>query len=1126
MSMERPLKRARNDYVKAYAAPFDDPALRISPRDIANGAFYDESRYIVVEIQRVTASKLTVCCTESVDGRPPKGIFDIKLGRCAEAFQRQGLKFKPFSDRIALSLKGCCVGSGSVKGSKTPQYLNVLFSYPDGIHFQLIRCDAGKTEPGVVVDIKMSEDMDEDAEADTEDDMGDGGDGGFDWFNTPSDDTLLKPSSIAKLQTSTNDVRANKSVNSKARVPAKRKHIPDSLDQHSGSSTLSALSRGSASAMSSGMSKDGPVPAVQPAIARNESLSTCVQPPFPSHDTSESIRTASSAALNATSTSSEGLAAAAQFQEDGGSSNANSNNKSKRQLKKEQLRKNRQLAKIRKRDGLKNVVGVAAKCSISPVSPRQAPPLAPSVVNGLASSKPVTTVAVTSALQTKGPATPDPPRSNPARVPPVSVSDQRNTSHGASFSSATPSQASPVLDIVPQNIMNAMVISVRALDGLYKSSSFDLQSLHRLVSAHSKSSSYWNTIGIVRHTSEPRESGKGDLHCVVELADETLGTTTWSVKVNFWADSYDKLPRPEVGNIMIIKNAAPNRGYPSLIVYKERLQWAILRSDSHEVIRAYMLFDDDLPLTSERARQMEGEDQNEPNSLNKSQVPRPRIVAEEESDEERVRLYRLELGRYCKKLSKWWNKLCSDVVEVQVSGPTYYAGRKHTLIRDLPWNGYFDCTVEILHTFHDERYDVLHVTDYTRVPHEGDLITARKKDITATLKDMTFRIEIWHDDPAYERSKTLEEGQIYSIRNCRARTDQLGNLHGKQVEDKFTKLSSINPNADLQALLERKEAAESKWAVDNKTDYPDRLIEDVETDRFFSCVVEVLHIVRDDPVVLYVTDYTSQPRLKPSYDEDWAKGLDSMIVRILLTDAQARMEKVIKPGTFLNIWNLRLHYNAAAQCLQGQLGGNERLIYPIQSPDKNDILRNLLERKEKWKASNAKPSRPAMLRTSTTISDIMKDTKITGRFQLAAKITDYSPVEPGGSLDEAVFAYCQKCEEVIPQTRRACVKCHDFDHKFVKYRLWVCLVLTDDDGHELLTTLTDECKALFDTPDQSTSEHGLRNALEKFTGIMGGLRGIEKGEAVDAPRSMFTINKWLSGPEKSLNCDIAHFEIM
>ncbi|KAF8637320.1 hypothetical protein AX17_002822 [Amanita inopinata Kibby_2008] len=464
--------------------------------------------------------------------------------------------------------------------------------------------------------------------------------------------------------------------------------------------------------------------------------------------------------------------------------------------------------------------------------------------------------------------------------------------------------------------------------------------------AELSSGQVFHLIGVVIHASQPSQSRTGDWCVNVKIVDpssprkndvsepEGLGINCFTKSSPTW------LPQPSVGDILMLRHIQiyDVKGYLKGTGFHQRFQWTIYSAREKKVHHG-----------------------------NRGEAPRSQGRADDGSypftpffDPGHSEVH------YAVKLSDWWReiedkrvKVVQEVKKISVAETSFSryepksVKRQHRLIKDagpdVQPNGYFDCTVEVLHGFmnHNDVYS-LYVTDYTK----NDLITPTEADwCTPELADYVLKIEMWDD--AARIGPTMEVGTCYSISNARMRVSRGGYCEAKVVLQRIVKLDEEDAvkSTHFKDLLSRREA----WKAEHETSAnvsQEQLIQDVVEDRFFNCTVEVLHIVEEtgyNQPAIYVTDYTTHPRLEvsPSYG-DWCRGLEGRVLKISLWDTQASMAKSITPGYFYSIRNLRLKLNPLGDCLQGELRGYERRIHQLNPHKPMEELKNLTERKNEF----------------------------------------------------------------------------------------------------------------------------------------------------------------------------------
>ena len=84
--------------------------------------------------------------------------------------------------------------------------------------------------------------------------------------------------------------------------------------------------------------------------------------------------------------------------------------------------------------------------------------------------------------------------------------------------------------------------------------------------------------------------------------------------------------------------------------------------------------------------------------------------------------------------------------------------------------------------------------------------------------------------------------------------------------------------------------------------------------------------------LLFVTDYTSRTDLAPvAATAEWTHGINAdRILKIALSDEQAKAAEDLHPGDVIAVRNLRLKALAGGRDVAGVLGGHDRLIFKLQ----------------------------------------------------------------------------------------------------------------------------------------------------------------------------------------------------
>ncbi|KAG5354094.1 hypothetical protein C0989_009792 [Termitomyces sp. Mn162] len=556
------------------------------------------------------------------------------------------------------------------------------------------------------------------------------------------------------------------------------------------------------------------------------------------------------------------------------------------------------------------------------------------------------------------------------------------------------------------------VVSARTAAGLLTATG----RYHRLADLNDPSPpSLFNIIGVVVQVSHCRTRTE-EWCCNVQLVDpsntevENL-TDAGGFRVNCFSRKYAEwLPYPDLGEILIMRDLKISNYNGTMgIGYHGRLQWAIF-STSTGKIRYGVL-----------GNAPESEGLQEGFGYTFSPFFKP-----EEAE-----------IRYCLRMADWWSEVekCrkNNVQVYQVCGTSDAIShsrprRQHRLISEagphVPPQGYFDCTVEVLHGYLNENgvYS-LYVTDYTA---NAGVYPIEASWCPPGLSDYVLQIQVW--DGAVDMARGMFAGEYYSIENARMMMSRAGYVEGKVVEKKIQKLDvkeDGNVDSHFKALLERKKAWKEVHSSEDRPDsFEYKTIGEAAENIHFHCVVEqVHHFISQSKVLrviydgngtscIYVTDYSSRNELVLGKAQStWGAGLDGFILRIALFNNQAEMAKTIQIGAFYDIKKLRLKQSPTTRQFQGQLGGIERLIFllnPKNSPDEK--LTALKQRKEKWKKSSKAVDADASIiinpsvksepnqndakqpvRRGKTIAELRTDEKCPNKTRIFARVVDFRP---------------------------------------------------------------------------------------------------------------------------------------
>ncbi|KAM6500355.1 hypothetical protein JOM56_003369 [Amanita muscaria] len=592
-----------------------------------------------------------------------------------------------------------------------------------------------------------------------------------------------------------------------------------------------------------------------------------------------------------------------------------------------------------------------------------------------------------------------------------------------------------------------------------------------------------NLIGLLVNASSPTRTRTGDWCINVKLVDPSsaakAGTTSpEAFSVNCFTKRHASwLPQSTIGNALMLRHVQIHTAQRHLkgTAYHGRFQWAIYTPNGKQLHHA------------------------EPGAQDVSSWTPFFDPCPSEID-------------YCVGLFEWWhgmeNKEGRHVQQIDPSqAVSSYEGaggvrRLHRLVKDagpdVPPNGYFDCTVEVIHG-HQNDNDVysLFVTDYTK----NGLISPTQLDWCPDgLGEYILKLEMW--DAAAKIGPTMEPGTYYSITNARMRVSRGGYVEGKVVLPKIVRLNEEDADRipKLNDLLERKKIWNSQHGA--ALEIEDRLIEEAIENQFFNCVVEVLHVIDNGygPPAIFVTDYTEHPYLS-RFEGEWCRGLERRVVRISLWDCHTTIAKSIAPGFYLSLKKLRLNLNARGDCFEGELRGHERLLHQLNPKKPSNDLQRLIQRKECFlrrldvKGSQKTPLKSAfgastpqtpevsgeqqspscreelqqsnglnheilvtescqkhesteredmaaVLQQYTSLQAMMNHESCPDKFLVRARIVDFYPF----SLKDCSQQWCSRCKNQIPSKFKACIDCADTEHEYVMIRYQTFLMLEDDEG--------------------------------------------------------------------------------
>ncbi|KAF9446331.1 hypothetical protein P691DRAFT_673854, partial [Macrolepiota fuliginosa MF-IS2] len=510
------------------------------------------------------------------------------------------------------------------------------------------------------------------------------------------------------------------------------------------------------------------------------------------------------------------------------------------------------------------------------------------------------------------------------------------------------------------------------------------------------------------------------------------------------------LPQPKEGDILVLRDVRLQdwQGGISGIGYHDRVQWALYSVGQGCFVR---------PHTGNAPEDQELVDGGRRHT--------PFLQATEPEE------------RYCRRLAEWWKQKTAGSAEAtgqvfQLGGDIFGSGRrKHRqqlLLCDagpgVEPDGYFDCVFEVLHIFeNDNKVYSLYVTDYTK---NSAVSPCQAQWCPSGLNDYVVKFELW--DAAATLAESLKLGSYWQVRNARMTYDRNGHVEGKLVERKAGEVDVEDKYPPLEALLKRKEEWQKR--NDKKSNvFRHGLLRDAQDGQYITCTVELLHITKRGPdgKYLHVTDYTAHPELSSyRYGESWSQGLEGRIVSILLRDAQEQHANTLRVGAFLTVKNLRLRDSKIKMRFQGELGGQEVLIHPLNSKHPNDDLQALFKRKAEYEKekddrkqeleSKRHKALAFAAKANSTIQELATNPKEHLKARVIARVTNYYPHSP----TEWIRTYCSKCKQKIPDGKKACHHCQDIEHEYVQHKFELMLRIEDREGDQMDVLLKDECEFL------------------------------------------------------------------
>ncbi|KAL0946513.1 hypothetical protein HGRIS_012729 [Hohenbuehelia grisea] len=634
-----------------------------------------------------------------------------------------------------------------------------------------------------------------------------------------------------------------------------------------------------------------------------------------------------------------------------------------------------------------------------------------------------------------------------------------------------------------------------------------------------------NLMGVVTKMDQPKISASKDWYCNFSITDPSYSAENAdhvaqprNFSVRHFSTRQDYLPcSAKLGDILILNQVKVDlfQGVANGVGYKDRMKWSIYDSSTQRTRHGNE--GSELPPPTHLANGYGG-------------MFSPVLTV---TDAEKT---------HCARLAEWWARVqkarkvaLGDVQRLgdpDLVDPTL--GRKarlHRLIQDaspdVEPQGYFDCTVEVLHTHKDDIQGMLSytvfVTDYTPNP---SLSICQAQWCPPGLGDKVLRVVMW--DAAMDMAKTMEPG-YYTLNNVRMKISKGGYYEAKLFEaHKIRRLDQDSRNMHLEALLERKAKWEASSGGLKMKTFSHKLIEEIKSDGLFSCTVELLHIggqqaygLTEQATSISVTDYSVNPLLTASHPPDnWAANLEGRVLKVLLEGDQMDMNKRLEANMFYRISNVCAKHSFTGKEFRGSLGGEQRLIQKLAPNSTDEHLQALKRRKAHWEARNTVPSEAVSVsalshhRTSS-IKDILASHKKFVTFQVFARAVSMFPF----GLEDCVAVSCSKCDKDIPAKFKACLSCDDLQHQFKRCEYVFSLRLQDSSGDVLDVSVQDETMFLKDVKATDLRENPealrkLDKTLQPFTGnlvkVYRELYKLPKGQTphIESPTCLWTINGW------------------
>ncbi|KAJ7632950.1 hypothetical protein FB45DRAFT_519056 [Roridomyces roridus] len=590
-----------------------------------------------------------------------------------------------------------------------------------------------------------------------------------------------------------------------------------------------------------------------------------------------------------------------------------------------------------------------------------------------------------------------------------------------------------------------------------------------------------NVIGVVT-SFYSKQTNNGNWSSVVRIVDRTSYPDYLSVNC-FNADKRE-LPVAKAGDIIALIGIKPStwNGGINGVGFHDHLRWAVYRDHAAvdmEDVTSFSLYD---------------------------------LVDPDEL-------------AYCAHLEGWWRGMqqskteaAGTVYQIEAASHSVNRGRQHLLLAEVPYDTYFDCTVEVYSGHPCDRPYSIYVTDYKTIPGAK---VFQKGWCPPGLSESMLRIEMW--EQAGLKGPNMLPGEFYSLRNVRMLSYD-GHPQGKLVEPKIEKLdiAKIEEYPHLKALLERK-----KSYGDLEADEELKLIAQCKDKDYLTCVVELLHV---DPLAgtIYITDYTQHTSMPP-IQRPWARGLDGYVLKVMIEREHTNELPSLEAGRHYRLKSLRLENSITAREFRGRLGGSGRidLVNP-RSSLLEEWKQGLIQRKIELKhiaepqpqvtvaeepskatlqlAACAPPSNDG--RTFSSISQV-RSNDCPSKFVVCARVIDFFPPH----LSQLFIPVCRKCGHCISDNNSSCIRCNDVEDNDVRF-VSIFRILIDDGKDKLEVSISGDVPLLEGFGAAKLDEEGTRRFSERMKPLIGPLldanglsRNLEESTEPSSPMT-FMVDSW------------------